>query len=134
MKLNILIIAVIFAVYGCKSGEIKQEEKKTDTKIESKVINIQPGTGWADNDTYTVRVIAENLEKAKAKAKHQILLDIVKVRMANESRFVEITKIDKEFEKPLKNGTVISEKNTGAEVEIYFQIKDQGLKQKFEKK
>ncbi len=134
MKLNALILIALITVSGCVSKDIKQKEIITEKKIEKKTENNLPGTGWADNDTYTVKVTAENIEKAKAKAKHQILLDIVKVRMTNESRFTEITKIDKEFEKPLKNGIVISEKNTGNAVEIFFQIKDQGLKQKFEKK
>jgi hypothetical protein len=79
-------------------------------------------------------VVSENLEKAKEKARHKILQDIVKVRMMNESRFTDISKINSEFDKPMKNGKVISEKRVANGIEIYYQIQDNGLKEKFEKK
>jgi len=54
--------------------------------------------------------------------------------MISESRYTDITKISKEFEKPLKEGRIISDQKIDKGVEIYFQIKDKGLKAKFEKK
>jgi len=131
MKLNIFLFICLFLISGCANKEVVKDTTKPDIKIENKD---QVETGWNDQNTYTVKVVSENLEKGKEKAKHQILQDIVKVRMMNESRFTDITKINAEFEKPLKNGKVISEKKSVNGVEIYFQITDEGLKQKFEKK
>ncbi len=146
MKHNILIIISIFLFYGCANEEIKKEVVKKDNIVKQKEV-IQPekkkeiipekekiNIGWSDENTYTVSVISENVEKAKEKSRHKILQDIVKVRMHNESRFTDIAKIKAEFEKPLMNGKVISEKKVETGVEIYFQIQDEGLKQKFEKK
>lgn len=90
--------------------------------------------GWLDNDTYTVRVMAEDLEKAKDKAQYQILKDIVNVRMLNNSRYTDITKIQLEFEKPLKNGVVIKQQDLSGGIEIWYQIRDDGLKEKFKRK
>lgn len=134
MKFNILMLAFLILLSGCAKKEIKEEIIKPETKIENKTINEQISTGWADADTYTVMVVSESVEKGKDKAKHQILQDIVKVRMMNGSVFTDITKINNEFEKPLKNGKVISEKKVENGVQIYYQIKDDGLKKKFEKK
>jgi len=130
MKLNIFLFIFLFSFLSCTEKKVVKDTIKTETKIENKQI----ASGWNDQNTYTVNVTSENLNKATEKAKHQILLDIVKVRMLNESRFTDITKINAEFETPLKNGKVISEKKVGNGVEIYYQITDEGLKQKFEKK
>lgn len=134
MKLNICIIIAIFLFAGCAPKGVIKDPITPETKIENKTKIEDVSVGWSDLDTYTVKVVSESLEIGKVKAKHQILQDIVKVRMLNESRFTDITKINSEFEKPLKNGKVISEKKVADGVEIYFQIKDEGLKQKFEKK
>jgi len=154
MKLNIFIMIFLLLLSGCAKKEIikdkvepevkkenvvKQEKKKKKTikqepKKESETKTDKISLGWNDQNTYTVKVIAENSEKGKEKAKHKILQDIVKVRMMNESRFTDITKINTEFEKPLKNGKIISETKNTAGIEIFFQIYDEGLKQKFEKK
>jgi len=134
MKFNIFIVIILIISIGCVKKEIKNDTIKTDNKVENTTLNETISLGWSDLDTYTVKVVSESLEKGKEKAKHQILQDIVKVRMMNESRFTDITKINAEFEKPLKNGRVISEKKVENGVEVYFQIKDEGLKQKFEKK
>ena len=75
-----------------------------------------------------------DMDKAKDAAKHKILQDIVKVRVLNESRYTDITKISAEFDKPLKEGKVISQKQVDNGVIIYYQIRDTGLKEKFEKK
>jgi len=119
---------------GCAKKEIKKDISKPEPKIESTTEKEQISTGWADQDTYTVVVVAENVDKGREKAKHQILQDIVKVRMMNGSMFTDITKINNEFKKPLDNGKVISEKKVEKGIEIYYQIKDEGLKQKFEKR
>ncbi len=134
MKFSIYFLIILLAFSGCAKKEIKKDIVKPEAKIENNNKNKQISTGWSDLDTYTVKVTSESLDKAKEKAKHQILQDIVKVRMLNESRFTDITKINAEFDKPLKNGTVVSEKKIENGIEIYFQIKDQGLKEKFEKK
>jgi hypothetical protein len=134
MKLNLFLLIFILLLSGCAQQEIKKDPIKTDPKIDNTVRNEVISTGWSNPDTYTVKVVSENVDKGKEQAKHQILQDIVKVRMLNESRFTDITKINAEFEKPLKNGKIISEKKVENGVEIYFQINDEGLKQKFEKK
>ena len=90
-------------------------------------------TGWIDEDTYTVMVIEKNLEKAVDQAKHQILKDIVNVRVSNRSRYIDVIKIRDEFEMPLKNGRIISKKNLPDRIQIYFQIRDEGLKKKFQR-
>jgi stress-induced morphogen len=90
--------------------------------------------GWTGDDTYTVRVTADSLETAIGLARHQILKDIVNVRMRNNSRYTDITKIQEEFKKPLNEGRVIDSIKTDADTEIWFQIRDQGLKEKFERR
>ena len=102
MKFNIFLLIFILFFYGCAKKDIKKDVVKPETKIENNSKNEPISIGWSDLNTYTVKVVAENLEKGKEKAKHQILQDIVKVRMMNESRFTDITKINSEFEKPLK--------------------------------
>ncbi len=142
MKLNLFLIFFIIFLAGCAQKEIKKEITILEPEKETIVIKEQTvekpaeqiAVGWSDKDTYTVKVTAENLEKAKEKAKHKILQDIVKIRMFNESRFTDITKINSEFENPIKNGKILSEKKVENNVEIYYQITDEGLKQKFEKK
>lgn len=134
MKLNVFILIFIILITGCTKQEMVKDPVKTEPKAENTIKTEQISTGWSDADTYTVKVVADSVDRGKEKARHQILQDIVKVRMLNESRFTDITKINAEFEKPLKNGKVISEKKAENGVEIYFQIKDEGLKQKFEKK
>jgi len=143
MKLNLFLLFFILFMAGCAQKEIKKSEiTKSEPEKEKVIIQEQTSEkiteqiteGWSDKDTYTVKVTAENLEKAREKAKHKILQDIVKVRMFNESRFTDITKINSEFENPIKNGKILSEKKIENSVEIYYQIRDEGLKQKFEKK
>ena len=134
MKLKIFLLIFTFILSGCAKQEIKKDPVKPETKIENVNKNEQIRSGWNDPDTYTVMIVSESKEKGIEKAKHKILQDIVQVRMMNESRFTDITKINDEFEKPLKNGKVISEKKVENGTEIYFQIKDEGLKKKFEKK
>ena len=134
MKLNIFLIIFILSITSCAQKELKKETIIKEPVKETVVVSENVSVGWSDKDTYTVMVVSENLEKAKEKARHKILQDIVKVRMMNESRFTDISKINSEFDKPMKNGKVISEKRVENGIEIYYQIQDDGLKEKFEKK
>ncbi len=134
MKLNLFLIIFILSITSCAQKELKKETIINEPVKEAVVVSENVSVGWSDKDTYTVMVVSENLEKAKEKARHKILQDIVKVRMMNESRFTDISKINSEFDKPMKNGKVISEKRVESGIEIYYQIKDDGLKEKFEKK
>ena len=93
------------------------------------IISVQ--TGWIDEDTYTVKVNGTNEETAIDKAKHQILKDIVDVRMRNNSRYIDIEKIRQEFSVPLQTGIIINKITILEGVQIYFQIRDTGLKKKF---
>jgi len=132
-------LLITFIITGCAGKEIKQETVKEVSKdkaveVVKKDVETPLPTGWSDKDTYTVSVTAPDINKAREAAKHKILHDIVKVRMMNESRFTDITKISAEFDKPLKEGKVISQKQLGTDIQIYFQIRDEGLKEKFERK
>ena len=115
---------------GCgKTGQKVPVNDKKPVKIEKP----QPGPviGWNDPDTYTVRAKGANLELAKGQARHRILKDIVNVRVLGGSRYTDITKIADEFDRPLKNGKVLKKNNVEGGIEIYFQIRDKGLKAKF---
>ncbi len=90
--------------------------------------------GWADEDTYTVRVTERDEERAVDKAKHQILKDIVDVRVRNNSRYTDIQMIQEEFNAPLSNGVIISSRAVPEGLAIYFQIREQGLKKKFQRR
>ena len=65
-------------------------------------INNSVQSGWIDEDTYMVNVTGTDEETAIAQAKHQILKDIVEVRMRNNSRYTDIEKIREEFIIPCK--------------------------------
>ncbi len=134
MKLNLFLVIFIVSLTCCAQKELKKEILSNEPIKKTNNVTEDISVGWSDKDTYTVKVVSENLEKAKEKARHKILQDIVKVRMMNESRFTDITKINSEFDKPLKNGKVISESKVESGIEIYYQIQDDGLKEKFEKK
>lgn len=132
-----LLLSLIIA--GCAGKEtvkdpvnVISEDKAVE--VVNKETETAPSTGWTDKDTYIVSVTAPDMDKAREAARHKILHDIVKVRMLNESRFTDITKISAEFDKPLKNGKVISQKQVTSGIQIFFQIRDDGLKEKFERK
>lgn len=129
MKIAPAIIIFVFCV-SCAT-----DKPAVVSKPEQPVHNTEfkVTTGWADEDTYTVRIAAEDAEKAKEMARHKILKDIVNVRVRNGSRYTDITKISGEFEKPLKEGRIIKQEQIDGGVEIYFQINDKGLKKKFER-
>ena len=96
--------------------------------------NISVQTGWNDDDTYTVKITGANEEVAIDRAKHQILKDIVDVRMRNNSRYTDIEKIREEFSIPLQNGQIINKsKIPEGFLQIYFQIHDKDLKKKFQR-
>lgn len=90
--------------------------------------------GWSDEDTYTVKVTDKNEESAIDAAKHKILKDIVDVRVRNNSRYTDIVKIQDEFDMPLKNGKIIKQMPAAEGLTIFFQIRDKGLKKKFQRK
>ena len=135
--IRFLLITLI--ITGCAGKEVVKEPVKEISKdkaveVVKKDTETPLPTGWSDKDTYVVSVTAPDINKAREAAKHKILHDIVKVRMMNESRFTDITKISAEFDKPLKEGKVLSQKQLGTDIQIYFQIRDEGLKEKFERK
>jgi hypothetical protein len=115
----IMPIVILIALISCGGSTIKN-----NTSIQ---------TGWTDEDTYTVTVIEENQGKAVNRARHQILKDIVDVRVHNNSRYTDIENIREEFTIPISNGIIISEQKIPAGVKIYFQIRDKGLKKKFQR-
>ncbi|MDM7988257.1 MAG: hypothetical protein QUS13_13085 [Smithella sp.] len=96
--------------------------------------NSSPVTGWNNEDTYTVTVTDKNLDSAVEAAKHRILKDIVDVRVRNNSRYTDIIMIKEEFRIPLNEGIIISQQNVPEGIQIFFQIRDKGLKHKFERK
>ena len=128
-----LIIAGCAAKETVKDPVVAISEDKA-VEIVKKETETTPSTGWTDKETNILSVTDPDMVKAREAARHKILHDIVKVRMLNESRFTDITKISAEFDKPLKNGKVISQKQVASGIQIYFQIRDDGLKEKFERK
>jgi hypothetical protein len=116
---KILLIATFLSLLSCSVTPIKNSA------------SVQ--TGWSDEDTYTVKVTDKTEENAIGRAKHQILKDIVDVRMRNNSKYTDIVKIRDEFEGPLSNGEITSRKKIAEGIMIYFQIKDKGLKKKFQR-
>jgi stress-induced morphogen len=130
MKIFIIILLLFFI--GCSSDRQIVKEDKVEVPVKENASDIK--LGWADEDTYTVRIISKDLDGAIDSARHKILQDIVRVRMLNDSRFTDISKISGEFEKPLKQGTVLKSQQVSGGLEIYYQIRDQGLKKKFERK
>ena len=137
MKIFILIICSFFI--SCASDKNLIQEKslpeESNSNIKNEVsTNQDVHLGWSDQDTYTVKIISSDIDSAIDAARHKILHDIVKVRMLNESRFTDISKISQEFEKPLKNGRVLSQQPVSGGIEIYYQITDKDLRQKFERK
>lgn len=89
------------------------------------------GTGWIDNDTYTVSASGANERQAVDNARHQILKDIVEVRVKNKSRYTDIIMIKEEFEVPLQNGIIVDSTATPEGIRITFRIRDKDLRKKF---
>jgi PBP1b-binding outer membrane lipoprotein LpoB len=137
MKIFITLICLIFT--GCASDtnmvtEKPVPDKKNIEATDDKSSGPDISLGWSDEDTYIVKVISKDIDSAIDAARYKILHDIVKIRMINQSRFTDISKISQEFDKPLRNGEIIKERPVSEGVEIYYQIRDKGLKQKFQRK
>lgn len=126
-KFSILIITAF--IFSC-AGTQKVETKKPANQIKEK----ETVLGWADINTYTVKVQGATRGKAKDKAINKIFRDIVNVRVLNKSPYSDINNIMKEFKDPIENGKIISEKQTADGVEINFQIYEKDLKKKFDRK
>ncbi len=132
-KIIFLIIIAIFAV-SCSAKKKKPVKKPIKKVIKKKKILVPSvKTGWKNNDIYTVKVVDKTFLKAKDKAKHQVLKDIVNVRVMKGSRYTDIRKVSEEFKKPLENGKVVKQRKIEGGVEIYFQIYGKGLRFKFER-
>ena len=131
MKIFIIILLLFI---GCSSDRQIVKEDKTEVPVKENAALPDIQLGWADEDTYTVRIISKDLDSAVDSARHKILQDIVRVRMLNDSRFTDISKISGEFDQPLKQGKIIQSQQVSGGLEIYYQIRDQGLKKKFERK
>ncbi len=130
----VFLVLLTFLWGGCSSTNVQDEPvKKNEPKKIEKPAAV-PETGWSDRDTYTVRVTGADEKAAKARARHKILKDIVNVRVLNGSMYIDITKIADEFDKPLKGGKVIHKNRVSGGVEIFFQIRDKGLKKKFQRR
>jgi len=126
-------ILAVLVLFSCSSAE-KKATTGTVQKPDAPVAESRPTPGWSDGDTYTVHVSGASLDEAVNRARHQILKDIVNVRMLNNSRYTDITMIQEEFKKPLENGRVINPRTGADGIEIWFQIRDKGLREKFERK
>ncbi len=113
-----------------KEVTVKEEQKKEPEPVKS----VEVKTGWEDPDTYTVRVSGPDENRAIKNARHQILKDIVSVRLRNQSPFTDISKIQEEFEIPLKQGEIIRKNEISEGIEIFYRIRDKDLKKKFERK
>lgn len=128
MRNLLLCIFLALVLSGCETTGENQKDNET-VKKKSEI-----ETGWSGNDTYTVRVIAENRPVAIEKAKQRILRDIVNVRMLNQSPFTDIRKIRNEFQKPMDEGEIIWQRPLDGQLEVFYQIKEKGLKDKFRRK
>ncbi len=131
MKIFIIILLLFI---GCSSEKQIIQNNMTAEPVKEPVKEPEVKLGWADEDTYTVKIISKDLDSAIDSARHKILQDIVRVRMLNDSRFTDISKISGEFDQPLKQGKIIQSQEVSGGLEIYYQIRDQGLKKKFERK
>jgi len=137
---NFYVCLIVLFVLSCSTSPVPvKETTPAETPVpagEIKKEHVVPSikTGWADEDSYTVVVVAENVERARDAAKHRILKDIVTVRVSNGSRYTDIAGIQDEFRKPFEGGRILSERRVSDGVEIYYQINDKGLKKKFERK
>ena len=108
-------------------------EKKITPPIEKKPFVKAIEIGWIDIDTYRVKVTDVDEAKAINHAKHQILKDIVNVRVRNISPYTDISKIQVEFHDALENGKVIKRSKVEGGILIHFEIREKGLKKKFER-
>ena len=132
---KLLIITLFVFLAQCSTEQ--KPVKKTGADAPKTVNEIKPvkaEAGWTDDDTYTVVAAALNEATAKELAKRKTLKDVVDVRVKNGSRYTDIIQIGGEFKNALNNAKVISRKYSDKKDEIYFQIREKGLKGKFERK
>ncbi|MCU0846396.1 MAG: hypothetical protein MUD12_00750 [Spirochaetes bacterium] len=126
---------LLLAFLSCSSND-KTTTQKNDTDIK-KPLSVNDSSslkiGWEDPDTYIVAATGSNEAAAVNNAKHKILKDIVNIRVRKGSVYTDISKIETEFENPLKTGKVLEKTNTDGGIKIYYQIRDKGLKSKFER-
>ncbi len=120
---KMICLAIVIVTISCASNKVSQKGTNSASIP----------TGWSDNDTYTVKVSDKTEDDAIKAAKHRILKDIVDVRLRNNSRYTDIVKIRDEFDIPLRNGVIVNRQQNPEEVTIFFQIRDKGLKQKFQR-
>ncbi len=120
---KMICLAIVIVSISCATDKVSQ------TSIDSAPIP----TGWSDDDTYTVRVTDKTEDDAIKAAKHKILKDIVDVRLRNNSRYTDIVKIRDEFDIPLRNGVIVKRQQNPEKLTIYYQIRDKGLKMKFQR-
>jgi len=129
------VIILLLAFLSCSSND-KTTIQKSDREIK-KPSSVDDGSslkiGWEDPDTYIVTATGSNEAAAVNNAKHKILKDIVNIRVRKGSVYTDIAKIETEFENPLKNGKVLEKINADGGIKIYYQIRDKGLKNKFER-
>ncbi len=134
MLITATIIALL-SIQSCKKTAQPVIERKVETKPANKsTAKKEIKTGWEDPDTYTVMVVDESEEKAVNKAKIQILKDIINVRFKLYGKYSKIAVIKDEFDKPLKNGEVVSRRDVEGGLEIYFSVRYKNLKKMVEKK
>lgn len=130
MTRQLVASALFLFLVSCATTEsTQQKEEKPAVKDTSTPVTIQ--TGWVDPDTYTVKVTDATEGQAQEKAKLRILKDIVNVRVMNGSKYTDIEKIKEEFEPILESGKVISSRKIAGGVEIYYQVRSKGLREKF---
>jgi hypothetical protein len=128
----VILILVVMGIQSCKkTGQV--EKPVIERKVESTPVQ-EVKTGWEDPDTYIVKVIDETEEKAVNKAKIRVLKDIINVRFKLYGKYSKIAEIKDEFDKPLKNGKVVSKRDLSGGVEIYYQVRYKNLKKMVEKK
>lgn len=121
-----LILLITFCAITACTGPVKKDSKPDPVPFQQ--------IGWIDEDTYTVKVTDVDEKQAIKTAQHKILKDIVEVRLRNKSRYTDIVKIKEEFDSPLSNGVVVYRKNLSDGIMIYFQIRDKGLRNKFQRR
>lgn len=129
-----IFAVILFVFFACSGNEMTiSKDPLKNISNETQIDGIQINTGWNDNNTYIVQALGENISKAKQKARFQILKDIINVRVRKNSAYTDIEKVSNEFDTLFKNASIIKQIERADGVEIYYQIKEPGLKFKFEK-
>jgi len=130
MKKFLILVAI--SLFACSTVEKKADKPKKEIKKQETVKKMD--TGWINPDTYIVKSEGQNEREAVSAAQKQILKKIVKLRFKKYGIYYQISKIQLEFEDPLKTGEIIYQKKVGDKLIIYYRIKGKNLRKKFEKK